>query len=253
VVTQELINYIRQKQENGISKIQIEQALTSKGWSKDDIKKGFYAYKLLISPEPKSFVSKKKSSGFGKIFFLFLLILTLAFTGYYLYTETVYLDSIKSFTDQYTKNLALNKQPSSSQTLVYPTPTISAQTKQVLFANNLSTCTPSKLQFTHIQTGEIFEKEILGLIDDKCQYTEQMPNNELIECQFSDTDRLIIAQYFKDLTMADSYATEVSVDSTDIESEDQTQVELEYTINDKQVTNPLQEAIDSGICTVSEY
>lgn len=97
MVTQELIDYIRKNQENGISKIQIEQTLTSKGWSKDDIKKGFYAYKLMISPEPKSFVSKKKSSGFGKIFFIFLLIVTLSFTLYYLSTETVYLDSVIAF------------------------------------------------------------------------------------------------------------------------------------------------------------
>lgn len=97
MVTQELIDYIRRKQENGISKIQIEQALTAKGWSKEDIKKGFYAYKLLISPEPKSFVSKKKSSGFGKIFFIFLLIITLSFALYYLSTETVYLDPVITF------------------------------------------------------------------------------------------------------------------------------------------------------------
>lgn len=97
MVTQDLIDYIRKKQENGISQIQIEQALTAKGWTKDDIKKGFYAYKLLISPEPKSFVSKKKSTGFGKIFFIFLLIITLSFVLYYLSTETAYLDSVKTF------------------------------------------------------------------------------------------------------------------------------------------------------------
>lgn len=123
MVTQDLIDYIRKKQENGISKVQIEQSLTAKGWKKEDIEKGFYAYKLLISPEPKSFISKKKSSGFGKIFFIFLLLITISFAGYYLYSETSYLEYPIDTIQQLVKNLPFLKKPSDISPSNLPSPT----------------------------------------------------------------------------------------------------------------------------------
>lgn len=41
------------------------------------------------------------------------------------------------------------------------------------------------------------EKEILGIINGKRNYTEQMPNNEKIECKLAESERKSIAEYYK--------------------------------------------------------
>jgi hypothetical protein len=103
------------------------------------------------------------------------------------------------------------------------------------------------MTFKHPLTGEILEKEILGIIDGKCNYVEQMPNGGKMECKYSESERAVVAQYYKDVANAESVGTSFSLDSGSGEQK------AKYTINGKVVDNPLQEAMTSGACVISGY
>ena len=115
------------------------------------------------------------------------------------------------------------------------------------FPEKLDSCTKYKCQFTHPMTGETMEKEILGIIDGKCNYVEQMPNNGLMECKYTDSMRKAAAKYYEDVAAAESSGTSVKADLGSGE------VETKYTIDGKEVSNPLQEAMTNGQCIISGY
>jgi PBP1b-binding outer membrane lipoprotein LpoB len=115
------------------------------------------------------------------------------------------------------------------------------------FPEKLDSCTKYKCQFTHPMTGETMEKEILGIIDGKCNYVEQMPNNGLMECKYTESMRKAAAKYYEDLASTESSGTSVKADLGSGE------VETKYTIDGKEVANPLQEAMTNGQCVISGY
>ena len=88
-------------------------------------------------------------------------------------------------------------------------------------------------------------REIFGIVDGKCNYVEEMPNNGTMECNYSESMRKAVAQYHRDLAAAESAETEIQV------GEEETKIT--YTIDGVEVENPLQEALDSGQCVISGY
>jgi len=115
------------------------------------------------------------------------------------------------------------------------------------FPNMLNSCTKYKCQFIHPFTGEAMEREVLGIIDGKCNYVEQMPNGGQMECKYTESFRKVIAQYYKDTLTAESIGFDINIDLGSGEQE------TKYTIDGKEVANPLQEATDTGICIISGY
>jgi hypothetical protein len=115
------------------------------------------------------------------------------------------------------------------------------------FPDKLLTCTKYKCQFLHPFTGENMTKEILGIINRECNYVEQMPNNGKMECNYTESVRKAVAQYYKDAAKAESVGTSVQAD---LGSGD---TQTTYTIDGKQVENPLQEAMTNGQCVISGY
>jgi hypothetical protein len=107
------------------------------------------------------------------------------------------------------------------------------QNPEIIFADKLSSCAKYKTTFKHLLTGETLGKEVLGIINGKCNYVEQMPNGGKMECRYSEEERMVIAQYYKDVAMAESVEASVNVN---LESEEQNTT---YTINGKVVENPL--------------
>lgn len=87
-------------------------------------------------------------------------------------------------------------------------------------AEKLNSCTPYQSQFEHPFTGDMMERKILGMVNGKCSYVESMPNNGKMECNYTDDRRVIVAQYYKDMSSA---------------------------------TNPLQTSLDDGSCVISGY
>lgn len=115
------------------------------------------------------------------------------------------------------------------------------------FPNKLDACEPFSCEFEHPFTGEMMEKKITGLSNGKCKYTEEMPNNGRMDCEYSESLRKAVAQYHRDLATAESAGTSVKADLGNGETE------TTYTIDGQEVENPLQEAMDSGACTISGY
>ncbi len=125
------------------------------------------------------------------------------------------------------------------------------QAKQVLssdqFVNNLNSCKAYKTNLVHPMTGETLNKEIFGIVDGKCKYIEQMPNGGQMECKYTESERIAVAKYYLDVAKASSSETKVSLGSS------QGSVKTTYLINGKEVENPLQEALSSGVCVISGY
>jgi hypothetical protein len=117
----------------------------------------------------------------------------------------------------------------------------------VTFEDQLSACTKYKTTFVHPFSGETLEKEILGIISEKCNYIEQMPNGGKMECKYTESERMAAAQYYRDVNSAESAETSAS---SDIGSGNQ---KTTYKVNGKMVENPLQEAMDSGVCVITGY
>lgn len=87
----------------------------------------------------------------------------------------------------------------------------------------LEACEAYTCDFKHPITGEMMTRKIIGLENDKCQYTEEMPNGGNMTCNFTEPSRMAVAQLHKE------------ADSTDSEA------------------NPLAEAISNGECVISGY
>jgi len=115
------------------------------------------------------------------------------------------------------------------------------------FADQLSLCVKYKSQFIHLLTGETLEKEILGIIAGKCNYIEQMPNGGKMECKYTENERKAVSQYYKDVEAAESFGTGTNVDLGSGKQK------TTYTIDGKEVENPLQEAMNNGVCVISGY
>ena len=115
------------------------------------------------------------------------------------------------------------------------------------FPNKLDTCEAFLCEFEHPFTGEMMEKKITGVVNGKCQYTEELPNNGRMDCKYSESLRKAVAQYYRDLAAAESAGTSVKADLGSGE------VKTKYTIDGQEVENPLQEAMVSGACTISGY
>jgi hypothetical protein len=115
------------------------------------------------------------------------------------------------------------------------------------FPDKLSACVKYKCQFVHSLTRKTMLKEIAGIVNSKCKYVEQMPNNGKMECNYTESQRKAAAQYYRDLAAAKTTGTEIVID---LGSEEQ---KTTYTIDGKEVENPMQAFTDNKICVVSGY
>lgn len=110
-----------------------------------------------------------------------------------------------------------------------------------------TSCTnlPAKLlacsQYSCLDTvsvkGFSVKKEVRGIINGKCQYTEQLPNNGNIECNFSEDMRKKVSELFKAFAPGKSFSVEVDNSTNNVNGE----------------SNPLQEAFDTKQCVLSGY
>lgn len=110
-----------------------------------------------------------------------------------------------------------------------------------LFPDKLEVCEPYSCQFIHPFTAEIMNKEIVGFVDDnKCNYIEQMPNDGMMKCEFTESVRKAVSQYYRDIAFSDSINTRIELKGDE--------VNVTYKIDGKEVENPLQEAMDLWEC-----
>lgn len=121
------------------------------------------------------------------------------------------------------------------------------QEKLIELADNLETCSAFTQEFEHPFTGDTFERNITETSETECTFTEGMPNGLLMTCTFSEESRKSAASYYRDLAAADSFGTETS-QSLGEDDEQSTS----YTIDGKEVDNPLQESMENGTCVISK-
>ena len=138
-----------------------------------------------------------------------------------------------------------------------PTPIPAAQPTQPEVTNTecadffemLSSCTEYTCEFAHPITGELMTREIFGLTDGICNYSEEMPNNGQMDCNYTEEMRKAVAQAYNDMMGEGNFSVSVSGNL----SEGTADIESTYTVDGKTITNPGQEALDSGQCVISGY
>ncbi len=93
------------------------------------------------------------------------------------------------------------------------------------------------------------KREILGIIGGKCNYVEQMPNNGLMTCKYTESQRIVAAQAHEDFAQAESFGFGISGTI----SSDESEAEFTYTLDGEEVDNPIQEFMNTGVCIISGY
>lgn len=118
------------------------------------------------------------------------------------------------------------------------------------FADFLDTCTPHICEFQHPFTGDSMQRTILGPQvgpnGATCSYTEQMPNNGRMNCNFDSQTRQDTANYHRSLANADSFG---ATNTSRPDGSSQTS----HRVDEQPVTNPMQHALSSGQCKVEGY
>lgn len=74
-----------------------------------------------------------------------------------------------------------------------------------------------------------------------------MPNNGLIDCKYDVEARKAVSKALIQIASAESGETKVSFDTKSGQST------VEYRINGKKVSSPLQETMDNGTCKMTGY
>jgi hypothetical protein len=118
-----------------------------------------------------------------------------------------------------------------------------------LFVAKLETCTAYQCVFVHTLTGEKLERRIVEYKNGRCSYVEQMPNGGRMECSYTDSVRKAVTKYYQDV---DSAAANRKSVGTSVHSAGG-KTTARYTIDGKEVENPLAEAMANGQCKISGY
>jgi hypothetical protein len=251
MVNQQLLDYIKQQMQQGVSREQIKNSLTANGWQEQDIEEAFNNIGASNMPTAYSAAPLAASGRTWKMITGIVIGVAVLGGGAYLAGQIL----SKSEKTPNISNEILNQEPTETpletftpqQPSEQPTPQNQPQNSEIVFADKLSSCTKYKTTFKHPLTGEALEKEILGVIGGKCNYVEQMPNGGKMECKYSENERVAVAQYYKDLANAGSAVTNFDINLGSGKQK------TTYTINGKAVDNPIQEAVISGACVISGY
>jgi len=248
MVNQQLLDYIKQQMQQGTSNEQIKQSLITNGWQSADIEEAFNSINYPAQGQPVSSFSDKSPISAWKIATASLIGVAVIGGGIYFASKTLFKsEETPKVSNEVSNQSATNKPTETVTPSEQPAEQSQPQNPEIVFADKLSSCTKYKTTFKHPFTGETLEKEILGIIGGKCDYVEQMPNGGKMECKYSEGERIAAAQYYKDVATAESVGTSANVNLGSGEQK------TTYTINGKVVDNPLQEAMNSGVCVISGY
>lgn len=248
MINQQILNYIKQQMQQGVSQEQIKSSLAANGWQPQDIEEAFNNINAGM-PGTYSASLVTASGSAWKIIAGIVIGVAVLGGGAYLASQTIFKSKeIPKVSNEVSNQLpAETPSTTTQQPSQRPTPQTQPQSPEIVFANKLSSCTPYKITFKHPLTGDMLEKEILGIVNGKCDYVEQMLNNGKMECKYTESERKVVAQYYKDVASAESVGTSVNAN---LGSDEQ---KTTYTIDGKVVDNPLQEFMNSGICVITGY
>ena len=119
------------------------------------------------------------------------------------------------------------------------------------FISNLKTCTNFKCQYQHpLFEDQKMIREIKNM-NDNCIYTEQMPNNGLMTCTYTELQRLAAAQYYQNIDNGAEIESNVSVTFGFGDSEAES--EIIETIDGEIAEVSLNDFLQDGTCVISGY
>jgi len=111
------------------------------------------------------------------------------------------------------------------------------------FIENLEKCAKFACEFLHPVTNEPMTRRISGQINGKCRYTEQMPDNQIMTCDYTQEYQAAVAQQHSDLLPKEVMVTSVTF-GEDV-------LDKTYNADGKTLTNPAAQAFDEGQCVIS--
>ena len=248
MLNQQLLDYIKQQLQQGTSRDQIKNSLMSNGWQPRDIEEGFNAINSPVPAEQSPVSLIKPATAIWKIVAVSLVGVIIVGGGiYFAFQKFLKTEETPKVSNEVSNQIPTNQPTETITPTKQPAEQNQPKSPEIIFADKLSSCTAYKTTFKHPLTGDMLEKEILGIVNGKCDYVEQMPNGGKMECKYTESERKAAAQYYKDVATAESVGTSINANLGSGEQK------TTYTINGKVVNNPLQEAMSSGICVISGY
>jgi hypothetical protein len=270
MASKEILEWIKQQESKGYNPNQVYDYLIKKGYNPNEVSEAIRIANSNTNPNNNS--SPKKSSKkilmYSVISIVVLLILAVGgFFAFNAFSNTPddfgYVSSNSINDNELAENNIENDESgvvagNSSIEVVNESNDESANTKDVKdnvtkevdcidFPNMLEECSPYLCEFTHPFTGDLLVKEIIGEEDDVCMYYEEMPNDGEMVCEYPTILLVEVAQYYKDIMEAESFGMKSTTNLTGDGSS------VTYTINGKEVENPIQEALNDGICEILGY
>jgi hypothetical protein len=115
------------------------------------------------------------------------------------------------------------------------------------YASKLESCSPYTCTFTHPITGATLERKIVGLTGASCTTMEAMPGKHTMDCQFPADVRKAVAAFFRQSQAAEAAGKTIAGGTrTDASGKARSTT----AIDGKPVVNPLQQALEGGICKI---
>lgn len=118
------------------------------------------------------------------------------------------------------------------------------------FISNLKSCTPYQCSFAHpFSPSKLFVREVIGFNNNgECVYQEEMPANQSMSCEFSESERVGMSEFYYALSQGQTVSS--SFDTTF--DENGGTGSLTTTIDGEVAKGfTLQDALDSGVCSIS--
>ncbi|MCK5416514.1 hypothetical protein KAI92_03745 [Candidatus Parcubacteria bacterium] len=237
MANQQIVDWIKQQDSQNYTSQQLYNSLVQQGYNPNEVNKAIKIASQSPPPINQSIEPTKTSINILPIIIIGVVVIGLISGGIFFFFSQN--NKISSDTKTNSQNILTNKKTDqASKTELSECDT---------FPDKLESCEPFSCKFKHPFTNEIMEKKIIGLVNGKCQYTEEMPNNGKMGCNYSESLRIAVAQYYRDLVVAESAGTNIKANLGN------GNVKTTYTINGKRVDNPLQEAMINGQCIISGY
>jgi hypothetical protein len=115
------------------------------------------------------------------------------------------------------------------------------------YASKLESCSPYTCTFTHPMTGAPLERKIVGLTGAICTTVEAMPGKHTMQCEFPADVRKAVAGFFRETQAAEAGGKTITGRMT---TDGSGNAKSTTTIDGKPAVNPLQQALERGMCKV---
>ncbi len=251
---QQLRDYISSQSQSGVPFAQIKESLVTIGWEASLIDRLLAEHSVgqpMVAPVPKSSIPKPL------IIFLAALGVLLAVGGVYAAVSPDGFgflnrnEPVPIIDDAMAPDPVIEQAPIEDEMEEPALEDLDTLVDEVedKIGKNIVACTPTQLEFTHPFDEQTHVKEILGMMNGLCAYTESMPNGGRLDCQFNAAQQEAIQEYSEKAASATSIkiSSKVSL-SPSGSTTDNTEIH-----DGESVENPWNMFYTDGTCEISGY